>query len=64
MKDAINLYNVDMVVGNLLNNKKWVKIQLNPRYVEEGEVSCRQFTDDIEKNIIEETLRCFNNKFR
>lgn len=29
MQFAIDKYKVDMVVGNLLNNKSWIKIKIN-----------------------------------
>jgi hypothetical protein len=29
---AIEKYQIDMVVGNVLDNKKWVKIVYNPKY--------------------------------
>lgn len=30
MNFALSKYNVDMVVGNLLNNKNWIKVVYNP----------------------------------
>ena len=29
MNFAINKYNVDMVIGNMLNNKNWIKVAFN-----------------------------------
>lgn len=33
MNFAIKKYNVDMVIGNILNNKNWIKIAFNPNLI-------------------------------
>lgn len=44
---AIEKYGIDMVVGNLLGQKKWVKIVYNGALVEKGSDGVVEYCEDI-----------------
>jgi len=52
-----------MVVGNLLNNKSWVKIVLNSDKAKQKNKESLEFKDNIEKNIIDSAIYCHSLKF-
>ena len=56
-------YKVDMIVGNMLNNKKWVWIRHNHDNLSET-LKDKEISDDVEKGIVESVLNCWRVKFK
>ena len=56
-------YKVDMIVGNMLNNKKWVWIRHNHDKLPET-LKDKEISDDVEQGIVESVLNCWRVKFK
>lgn len=61
MEFAVGKYGVDMVVGNLLGNKGWVKVRYNEqRFGEKREV---EYEGEVEGSILKEVGRAYGELF-
>ena len=60
MDTSFEKYNVDMIIGNMLNNKEWIWIRHNPHSVNKNDYEINKFT---EKEIVKGILEGWNIKY-
>lgn len=63
MNFAVEKYNVDLVIGNILNDKRLIFVHYNPKVYGEAQKD-QAYDDKAEDRIIERTLNAHRLKFK